>query len=186
MSQVELERQSRRDLECHGSLDLVEAQRQRQRPITFNDYPGIVFVGPDSIDHPQTVEVPLAPSAANAANIMCIYTGTAVGTIQGQTPADWLRTHLYVEIPTGGRVWTPSPIPSGFTRFLAGAATAAPASLFNQGPANNAGWAVDAAWVQVDPRGVAGVMFLGTHVAVRDSDGFLFRISYQVTAIGRQ
>jgi hypothetical protein len=53
--------------------------------------------------------------------------------------------------------------------------------MLNLNVANNAGWAVDAAWVQVGDG-----LEVGAHIAVRDSDGYLYRVSYQVTVLGRQ
>ena len=58
---------------------------------------------------------------------------------------------------------------------------------FNRGTAINAGWAVDEAWVEIASGQTGPAEGLDVHirVAVSDTDGFLFRVSYQVTLLGR-
>jgi hypothetical protein len=146
-------------------------------------YPGYVIVNPGAIDHPLQVEVPLSPADPNGPNILCIYSGTAVCGIKADSSSAWTRHHMLINIPTG-RQWVDlppnAPILPSQTRFLGGTAMAAPAAMFNKNVANNAGWAVDATWVQVDRE-----LQVGAHIAVRDSDGYLYRVSYHVTALGR-
>lgn len=62
------------------------------------------------------------------------------------------------------------------------------ASVMNLGTAHNAGWAVDTVAVtyydvQPGPPGVQVELRCG--LAVRDPDGILYRVTYQVTTIGR-
>src|SRR5215208_7014084 len=54
------------------------------------------------------------------------------------------------------------------------------ASIFNDGPANNAGWAVD--YTKWDL--VRSYIELTSSLAVRDTDGHIKRLSYHVTALG--
>jgi hypothetical protein len=63
-----------------------------------------------------------------------------------------------------------------------------PSSTFNKNVANNAGWAVDrvnVTYYQQIP-GPPGVQVsLRCGLAVRDSDGILYRVNYHVTTIGQ-
>jgi hypothetical protein len=58
------------------------------------------------------------------------------------------------------------------------------ASIYNKDVANNAGWAVDGADVRALAFQDQGLQ-IEAKIAVRDSDGYLYRVSYQVTALGR-
>jgi hypothetical protein len=59
----------------------------------------------------------------------------------------------------------------------------------NVGVANNAGWAVDVSDVAIPLKGSPGRFVtyaeLGCRVGVPDLDGYMFRVSYHVTTIGR-
>jgi len=57
------------------------------------------------------------------------------------------------------------------------------ASIFNLNVATNAGWAVDGAGVYALGYEEDGLEVVAA-IAVRDSDAFLYRLSYQVTALG--
>jgi hypothetical protein len=61
-------------------------------------------------------------------------------------------------------------------------------SIMNVAVANNAGWAVDdctVSYFSLDP-GPPGVRLqLTCRVAVRDSDGFMFRVNYHATTVGQ-
>lgn len=68
--------------------------------------------------------------------------------------------------------------------------SAAPASMFNQNEAVNAGWAVDScdtAWDLGESRKYAdllGTIILYMNLAVSDTDGILYRVSYDFRGIG--
>jgi hypothetical protein len=68
--------------------------------------------------------------------------------------------------------------------------SAAPASIFNANTAVNAGWAVDTCnteWDLGEPASsgnLLGTIRLYLNLAVRDTDGILYRISYDFRAIG--
>jgi hypothetical protein len=67
------------------------------------EYPGLLQIfDPNAFERPQVLEVPLAPARPGDPNILCIYTGTELGTIQGP-PSDWNRAKLNIKWPTGGR-----------------------------------------------------------------------------------
>jgi hypothetical protein len=75
-----------------------------------------------------------------------------------------------------------------WTGFRGATAVLSLASIFNAGVANSAGWAVDAAIVE--PMVPIGVSEPDDHLqiqallAVRDVDGILYRLSYQVSVLG--
>ena len=58
-------------------------------------------------------------------------------------------------------------------------------SIMNVGTAHNAGWAVDNCEVKPEVGSGFRQMSLRCLVAVRDSDGFMFRVNYHVTQVGR-
>ena len=60
------------------------------------------------------------------------------------------------------------------------------ASIFNDGPADYAGWAVDdTTWNTTTPGELGKQLLLKSNLALRDSDGFIRRLSYHVTALGK-
>lgn len=146
----------------------------------------------DQIEKPQVLEIPLNPSKPGDPNMLCIYTGTTRGQpFKGESSGDWRGAKLTVTIPTEGRKWTNDPNRGfGWTLFKQGLAVAAPSSIYNAGHAVHAGWAVDAAWLEIKDRMtteefvVDECLVLRGLVAVRDSDGYLYRISYQATVLG--
>lgn len=77
--------------------------------------------------------------------------------------------------PAQGHYWA--------IRYEQWAATAAPNAMFNQNVSNNAGYAVDAATL-VSPTQKTTVASLDLDLAIRDSDGYLYRISYYLHIIG--
>jgi hypothetical protein len=120
--------------------------------------------------------------------ISCVsITGVAVGTVQGTGTADCKRKHYYIRVPTNGRVWT-TPDNNPFRRqtiLISGAARAAPASLLNQNVANNARWAVDAAYIQPVREQESLSFGLWLTLQSATSDGYLYRVSYQANLLGR-
>jgi hypothetical protein len=155
------------------------------------EYPGsLQILDANAFERPQVLEIPLGLASPNDPNLLCMYTGTALGTLKGVSPADWNRATLHIKPPTGGRRWTDDPNRGpGFTLLMNGVAIATLSSIFNVGPADNAGWAVDGASLRISPRSSRGLFdeFLEVEglIAVRDVDGFIFRFSYHATALGR-
>lgn len=95
-------------------------------------------------------------------------TGYAVFNLKG-TGANWRREDLYMAI---GPQWQD---------LDDVAAVVTPASFSNSNHAMNAGWAVDncrrTTWNKR--------ILLQSQLAVRDSDGYIHRVAYQITAIGK-
>ena len=80
----------------------------------------------------------------------------------------WLRDDGYVAV---GPVWS---------RLDGVVPVVTPTAIANDGEAINAGWAVDnCRWSTF-----GGRILLMFQMAVRDSDGYLIRVAYQVTAMG--
>ena len=152
-------------------------------PVPDNAYPESIVVDKDSIDHPRAIELPLNTPGPGGANLLCVYTGVAVGTIQGNG-RNWRRFHYYVRIPTGAQWRSGAIIYPGEREIIQATALATPSSLYNVSTADYAGWAVDAAYV-TDPNTYPDDLILGAHVAVSDVDGYLFRLGYQITVLAR-
>jgi|ERR1700757_3343108 hypothetical protein len=99
---------------------------------------------------------------------LVIATGVAQFVFRG-VGSDFLRDS--VEIPTGVFIEDPS-------TFRGASAIASLASIANDGVSNNAGWAVDS--VDTPDPAPVGEYKIRAHLAVRDTDGFLLRVAYQV------
>jgi hypothetical protein len=94
-------------------------------------------------------------------------TGTAVRHWKGGG-GNWIWDYLVIPI---GPIW----------RRLDNVAPAvALAAIANDNEAVNAGWATDG----VRWGNYSGQIYLWVDVALRDVDGWLYRVSYQATAIG--
>ena len=142
------------------------------------------------VAEPQALEVRIDPTLNDGAEVLCVYTGTLLFQVQGTSIDDWTRGSLVARIPTPGRLWRPGSVDHGpgWTVFRDGTAVVSLASIFNDEISNNAGWAVDAARVEaVSPAGALPPedhLQIQALLAVCDTDGILYRLSYQVTAVG--
>ncbi|OEU69811.1 MAG: hypothetical protein BA863_04205 [Desulfovibrio sp. S3730MH75] len=99
---------------------------------------------------------------------MVFLSGYAVFNFKG-SGSSWKRDDIWIPI---GPEWNPlyDVVP-----------VVSLASISNRHHAVNAGWAVDnCRWVTYNRR-----ILLKCRVAIRDSDGYLQRLAYQATAIGR-
>lgn len=147
-----------------------------------------IGLGPDDVETPQVIEIRVEPGANNGANLMCVYTGVLRFAAVGASESAWSRGSLGARIPTPGRRWSSISRGPDWTGFRGATAVLSLASIFNAGVANFAGWAVDAAIVEpIVPIGVPEPddhLRIQALLAVRDTDGILFRLSYQVTALG--
>ena len=158
------------------------------------EYPELLGILAEEVEKPQVLEVPLSPPDPGGPNILCIYTGYTLGSFKGKSKG-WTRGKLrfpyhppVVPSWTGGRKWTNNASRGpGWTLFMGGTAMMALASVYNAGTAVNAGWAVDAAWLHILPQSVTSDEYLQIRglVAVGDTDGCLYRLSYQATVLGR-
>jgi hypothetical protein len=162
----------------------------------------------DGIENPLALDVRVDAASNRGADILSTYTGTLkLGKLHGfggtefvrPSSGAWSRGIVQFDIPTPGRRWTfipldgiPTPtVPthpprrgSPFTYFHGGTVVVSLASIYNKNVANNAGWAVDGADLQALGNEVEGLR-VEAKIAVSDSDGFLYRLSYQVTALGQ-
>ena len=148
-----------------------------------------IDVGPDDVETPQALELRVDPAMNAGADILCFYSGIFRFAAKGTSEDKWERGSLFARVPTGGRNWSnPSMYRGpGWTVFRGGTVTLSLASIYNAGSANYAGWAVDAA--QIEAKSAVGIgvedhLEIQAHLAVRDEDGVLYRVSYQVTALG--
>lgn len=107
---------------------------------------------------------------------MVISTGYALFGMKGAPDGNWNRSDLVFRV---GPQWDAL---RGTTVVVS------PSSMFNKSVANNAGWAVDRVTVTYyqqipGPPGVQVALRCG--LAVRDTDGILYRVNYHVTTIGQ-
>lgn len=147
-----------------------------------------IGLGAGDVETPQALEIRVDPGANNGADVMCIYTGVLRFAAVGASESAWSRGSLVARIPTPGRRWSSISRGPEWTGFRGATAVLSLASIFNAGVANFAGWAVDAAIVEpIAPIGVPEPddhLRIQALLAVRDSDGILYRLSYQVSALG--
>jgi hypothetical protein len=122
------------------------------------------------IENSQELEAVVA--GTGGANRLFVYTGTAVFSLKG-TGSNWLCDTLTFEV---GRSFTAA-------QFIKAVATASLASIANTATAVNAGWAVDR--VEASRAGASGKIQLKLNLAVRDSDGFLNRASYEAHVLAK-
>lgn len=150
-----------------------------------------ISLGPADVETPQVLELRVDPALNSGADILCFYSGVLRFAATGTSANKWDRGSLVARLPTAGRRWSPSSVyrGPGWTVFRGGTATLSLASIYNGGPANNAGWAVDAAQVEATTgmsasEDVLDHLRIEALLAVRDADGILYRVSYQVTVLG--
>lgn len=147
-----------------------------------------IGLGPEDVETPQVLEVRVDPHENNGADVLCTYTGVLRFAAVGNSESEWRRGSLVARIPTPGRRWSSISRGPEWTGFRGGAAVVSLASIFNAGVADSAGWAVDAAIVEpIAPIGVpepADHLRIQALLAVRETGGVIFRLSYQVTALG--
>jgi hypothetical protein len=122
------------------------------------------------IENPQGMEIVIGgPSGANR---LFVYTGIAVFSFKG-TGSNWRHDSISFEV---GRVFTS-------TQFVKAVATASLASIANAQHAVNAGWAVDR--VEAKRATGSGKTKLTIKLAVRDIDGYLYRLGYEVNVLAK-
>ncbi len=123
-----------------------------------------------TLDNQQELEVVV--SGPGTANRLFIYTGVAIFEFKG-TGGNWRRDFIDFEL---GRVFAP-----GQVRDVL--ATGSLNSIKNDHTAVDAGWAVDRLTARWDP--TEQRIKLRADIAVRDSDGYIQRMGYQVTVLAR-
>lgn len=121
------------------------------------------------IENPQEMEVGV--NGPGDANRLFIYTGIAVFNFKG-TGKEWLRDTLTFQL---GRTFTSA-------QFRNVVVTASLASISNKSHAVNAGWAVDKVEAK---RASNGKIELTMNLAIRDVDGYLHRVAYEVNVLAK-
>ncbi len=134
-------------------------------------YDEIVHLSPNNIVTPHWTRVQAADDRYHY-----VLTGIMVPHLKGNG-SDWRRLTLKASIvipsiPDGkdfrARHWAPS---------------VSLAAIGNDNVANNAGYAVDAYWLDT-PWHPRRHVLLNVHSAVRDNDGHLFRMAYEISLTG--
>jgi len=125
--------------------------------------------------------------------ILVDLTGIVLLGLRGS--GDWVRQTLRVDV-YGGKVeplLSLGPAEQGHhwvIQPVMWSVAAAPASIFNRNTAVNAGWAVDTCnteWDLGEPASSGDLLddvSLYLNLAVRDTDGILYRITYDFRAVG--
>jgi hypothetical protein len=120
-------------------------------------------------------------------------TGIVLLSLKGES--NWVRKTLLVGL-NGGKterllnLGAPQKDHHWVVRPVMWSVHAAPASIFNAGTAVNAGWAVDTCnteWDLGEPRSngdLLGAVKLYLNLGVRDTDGILYRISFDFRGVG--
>jgi hypothetical protein len=150
-----------------------------------------ISLGPADVETPQALELQVNPALNAGADVLCSYSGILRFAAKGTSTDKWDRGSLVARVPTAGRNWSNPSIyrGPGWTVFRGATATVSLASIYNAGAANYAGWAVDAAQVEAKSAtsefgDVEDHLEIQALLAVRDTDGILYRVSYQVIALG--
>ena len=173
----------------------MPANNEFREASQHTDY--LTAVAKGEVEEPRQVEIAINPADHGGADLLCIYTGVVIHTIQGTSANDWTRKKLHVPIDTvNGRKWTSHTERSsrnrgsGWTEFYSGTAIAAPAAIFNGKITHgNLAWAVDGAWVEIAhaPEEGSWDEYLRVTIltGVHGTDSQIFRLSYQVTVLGQ-
>jgi hypothetical protein len=132
-----------------------------------------MVVGLYFIESQKEMEVPLyVPAGSNDPNRLFIYTGIAVFDFKG-TGQTWHGDTLSFEI---GRVFSPGQVRNVVV-------TASLNSISNMSTAVDAGWAVDR--INAFYNRNEGRIMVEAALVVRDIDGYVHRMGYQVTVLAR-
>lgn len=119
---------------------------------------------------PQTLEIPVA--GPGDANRLYIFTGEAVVNMKG-SGANWRQETLRIEI---NRTFTA-------TAYKKGIGVASLSGISNKNEAINAGWKIES--VEVVRDGDSNKPVLVASIAVRDVDGYLESVSYEVFVLAK-
>lgn len=133
----------------------------------YSFFPLLQFAG---IENPQELEV--VANGPAGANRLFVYTGTAVFNSQGAIGSEWMRDTISFEI---GRTFA-----SG--QFKKAVAIASLASIANENHAVNAGWAIDRVSVELAS---SGKIKTTLNYAIRDVDGYLYRVGYKANVLAQ-
>jgi hypothetical protein len=129
----------------------------------------IMAINLDFIENPQDMEVVV--SGPGDANRLFICTGIVVFNFKG-SGGSWRHDTLTFQI---GRTFTSS-------QFRKVVAAASLASISNNDHAVNAGWAVDRVEAKRASNGKTEVKM---NLAIRDVDGYVHRVAYEVNVLAK-
>jgi hypothetical protein len=113
---------------------------------------------------------------------LIVLSGNALVNVRGTSSDAWLRGEMRLGVEIG-----PGILPSGkWFRADQWVVVVDPSAMWDRDQSVNAGFAVDA-FRLISPNAQNGkpAVEISADVAVRDSDAFLYRISYHVTLVGR-
>jgi hypothetical protein len=145
----------------------------------------------DGLDYPGRVDIPAGDVRAQGLiywpgigdhRRVFFYSGICLLNLKG-TGSNWNRAEATIHLPVGAGVqWQP---PGGTETpqtplLLNSATTVTLAAVSNDNVANNAGWAADWARAEVADQTLKVV----AGIAVNDIDGHIWRLAYQVHALG--
>jgi len=109
---------------------------------------------------------------------LVVLSGVVLVHLEGKSEADWLREKLTLGIDIANI------LPSGKGLSIEqGAPLVTLNAVYNRGVSNNAGYAVDSCQLRPSSEAYRDV-FVDCDVAVRDTDGWLYRVGYNITVIG--
>jgi hypothetical protein len=112
---------------------------------------------------------------------LVVLSGNALANVRGTSSDAWLRGEVQLVVEIG-----PGILPPGkWFRADQWVVVVDPSAIWDRDQSVNAGFAVDT-FRLVAPNAQSGKAYaeISTDVAVRDSDAFLYRMSYHVTLIG--
>ena len=161
------------------------------------------FAGQNWLITPAALAVNEArPQNISGQNWLLVLSGVTIINFKGKTSNDWLRDTVHIQPDLQGplqhaisRYSIPHPLGSGIEfRVDQWSPFAAMSSIFNQNESVNSGFAVDV-WrpspfvtaTDATSNQLVNNLFTGINVdiAVRDSDAWLYRVSYNITLLGR-
>jgi hypothetical protein len=173
---------SSRVLAAGQSTDCLQGRRLRkqgysnQRQYLPTYIEGVnVTVDLREIDNLKQIAMDVTVPSGDA-NRLTIVVGTAVFTLTPPGDQQLVTDNLIFDVG-------PPHSPALGSTFRDAAATASLASISNQGPANNALWAVDSVFADLNP--ATGRVRVTARLVVRDSDGFLNRLGFQVNILSQ-
>lgn len=120
--------------------------------------------------NPQILEIPV--SGPGEANRLFIFTGSVDVNLQG-TGSEWRRETLKIEINH----------PFAAALYQKGIGIASLGGISNKNEAVNAGWAIESVSVARDS--VTNKPVLTAQIAVRDNDGLLETVAYEVFVLAK-